>query len=190
MTIKVGGVNVEVSDAGVAITGGKVTHDGRNNRLQSYPWGCCLGRRPDGCAKRIEVRRLGGLIAASYAENRLLRFAEIRGYIRRKSCGEQTCTSTNSHDWPHFWWKDQTIATPLAAVRHRQGLLIGRMEALGFSLQEEAVLETLTEDVLKSSRLKARSWTRTSVRSSIARRLGIDIGALTPADRDSRAWSR
>jgi Fic family protein len=87
-------------------------------------------------------------------------------------------------DWPHFWWKDEAIATRLAAVRHRQGRLIGRMEALGFRLQEEAVLQTLTEDVLKSSEIEGEVLNKDQVRSSIARRLGIDIGALTPADRD------
>lgn len=87
-------------------------------------------------------------------------------------------------DWPHFRWNDQAIATRLAAVRHRQGRLIGRMEALGFRFQEEAVLETLTEDVLKSSEIEGEVLNKDQVRSSIARRLGIDIGALTPADRD------
>ena len=87
-------------------------------------------------------------------------------------------------DWPHFRWTDQAIATRLAAVRHRQGRLIGRMEALGFRLQEEAVLETLTEDVLKSSEIEGEVLNKDQVRSSIARRLGIDIGALTPADRN------
>ena len=87
-------------------------------------------------------------------------------------------------DWPDFWWKDQAIATRLAAVRHRQGRLIGRMEDLGFRLQEEAVLQTLTEDVLKSSEIEGEVLDKDQVRSSIARRLGIDIGALTPADRD------
>ena len=62
-------------------------------------------------------------------------------------------------DWPHFRWTDQAIATRLAAVRHRQGRLIGRMEALGFRLQEEAVLETLTEDVLKSSEIEGEVLT-------------------------------
>lgn len=50
-------------------------------------------------------------------------------------------------DWPSLTWDDSTLAQPLAAVRHRQGRLIGRMEALGFPLREEAVLRTLTEDV-------------------------------------------
>ena len=78
----------------------------------------------------------------------------------------------------------QGLAEPLAAVRHRQGRLIGRMEGLGFPLRSEAMLQTLTEDVLKSSEIEGEILDRDQVRSSIARRLGMDIGALTPADRD------
>ena len=71
----------------------------------------------------------------------------------------------------------------LAPVRHRQGRLIGRMEALGFDLRAEAFLQTLTEDVLKSSEIEGEVLDKDQVRSSIARRLGMDIGALAPADR-------
>src|SRR5207302_2737307 len=65
-----------------------------------------------------------------------------------------------------------------------QGRLLGRMDALGFNLQQEAVLQTLTSDVLKSSEIEGEKLDAEQVRSSIARRLGIDIGALKPADRD------
>jgi Fic family protein len=87
-------------------------------------------------------------------------------------------------EWPEFKWDIDTIAEPLAAVSRRQGRLIGRMEALGFSLREEAVLRTLTQDVLKSSEIEGEVLDADQVRSSIARRLGMDIGALTPADRN------
>jgi Fic family protein len=87
-------------------------------------------------------------------------------------------------DWPKFRWNEAALATRLAAVRHQQGRLIGRMEALGFRLREEAVLQTLTEDVLKSSEIEGEVLDKDQVRSSIARRLGLDIGALTPADRN------
>lgn len=87
-------------------------------------------------------------------------------------------------DWPAFRWDSERLAAPLAAVRHRQGRLLGRMEALGFALREEAVLRTLTEDVLKSSEIEGEALDREQVRSSIARRLGLDVGALLPADRD------
>jgi Fic family protein len=86
-------------------------------------------------------------------------------------------------DWPKFHWSAETTAEPLASVRHRQGRLIGHMEALGFNLQQEAVLQTLTADVLKSSEIEGEKLDAEQVRSSIARRLGIDIGALKPADR-------
>jgi Fic family protein len=86
-------------------------------------------------------------------------------------------------DWPKFRWNDGWLATPLAAARHRQGRLIGQMEALGFKVKEEAVLRTLTNDVLKSSEIEGEKLDADQVRSSVARRLGMDIGGLMPADR-------
>jgi Fic family protein len=86
-------------------------------------------------------------------------------------------------DWPSFGWDHEGLSALLAAVRHRQGRLIGRMEGLGFRLREEAFLDTLTQDVLKSSEIEGEILDVDQVRSSLARRLGLDIGALTPADR-------
>jgi len=86
-------------------------------------------------------------------------------------------------DWPRFDWNRERLAEPLADVRHRQGRLIGHMEALGFNLRQEAVLKTLTADVLKSSEIEGEKLDADQVRSSIARRLGMDIGALKQADR-------
>ena len=86
-------------------------------------------------------------------------------------------------EWPQFHWNQEALAAPLAAVRHRQGRLLGRMEALGFSLQKEAELETLTLDVLKSSEIEGENLNAEQVRSSIARRLGMDIAGAVPADR-------
>ena len=87
-------------------------------------------------------------------------------------------------DWPGFQWDKDTISQELAAVRHRQGRFLGRMESLGFGFRSEAVLQTLTEDVIKSSEIEGENLDREQVRSSIARRLGMDIGALAPVDRD------
>lgn len=87
-------------------------------------------------------------------------------------------------DWPKFRWDHKVLAEPLAAVRHRQGRLIGRMEGLGFELRSEATLQTMTEEVLKSSEIEGEILDRDQVRSSIARRLGMDIGGLVPADRN------
>jgi len=86
--------------------------------------------------------------------------------------------------WPDFGWNRERLAGPLAALRHRQGRLIGRMEGLGFRLRTEANLRTLTEDVVKSSEIEGEILDRDQVRSSLARHLGMDIGALTPADRN------
>jgi len=86
-------------------------------------------------------------------------------------------------DWPQFRWSEEKLAAQLARVRHHQGRLIGRMEGLGFQFKAEAVLQTLTEEVIKSSEIEGEVLDREQVRSSIARRLGMDIGALMPADR-------
>lgn len=85
--------------------------------------------------------------------------------------------------WPHFKWDHEQIASVLGGVRNRQGRLIGRMEALGFALRAEAVLQTLTLDVIKSSEIEGEFLDKSQVRSSIARRLGMDIGGLVPSDR-------
>jgi Fic family protein len=85
-------------------------------------------------------------------------------------------------DWPKFHWDQDKLASRLAEVRHRQGRLLGRMEALGFQLKNEAMLRTLTLDVLKSSEIEGEKLSPEQVRSSIARRLGIDIGGAVPAD--------
>ena len=86
-------------------------------------------------------------------------------------------------DWPKFRWDRDRLAKPLASVRHQQGRLIGHMEALGFQLQQEAVLKTLTEDVVKSSEIEGEKLDVNQVRSSVARRLGMDVGGLKAADR-------
>ena len=87
-------------------------------------------------------------------------------------------------NWPRLRWDAARLAGPLAAVRLRQGRLIGHMEALGFRLRNEAVLETLTSDVLKTSEIEGERLNVEQVRSSIARKLGVNIGALRPADRN------
>jgi Fic family protein len=88
-----------------------------------------------------------------------------------------------ARNWPHFLWAHERLAPRLADVRHRQGRLIGRMEGFGFQLRAEAVLQTLTEEVIKSSEIEGEILDRDQVRSSLARRLGVDIGGLTPTER-------
>jgi Fic family protein len=86
-------------------------------------------------------------------------------------------------DWPKFDWDKEGLAAQLASVRHRQGRLLGRMESLGFPQRDEALLQTFTLDVLKSSEIEGEILSASQVRSSIARRLGMDIAGLVPSDR-------
>lgn len=79
-------------------------------------------------------------------------------------------------DWPNLLWDDASLAPLLAAVRHRQGRLLGRLEGLGFKVRAEATLTTLTADVVKSSAIEGSFLNAAEVRSSIARRLGLDHG--------------
>ncbi len=87
-------------------------------------------------------------------------------------------------EWPEFKWDQPKLSPLLADVRHLQGRLLGRMEALGFQLREEATLQTLTQDVVKTSEIEGEKLDAGQVRSSLARRMGMDIGALPPIDRN------
>lgn len=87
-------------------------------------------------------------------------------------------------NWTSFTWDAESLASKLADIRYRQGRLLGRMEGLGFELKREASLSTLTNDVVKSSAIEGQTLNPEEVRSSIARRLGIDVAGLIPASRD------
>ena len=86
-------------------------------------------------------------------------------------------------EWPAFRWDQERLAGALAAVRHRQGRLVGRMEALGFPLQQEATLAALTVEAVKSSAIEGEQLEARQVRSSLARRLGMDVGGVDVVDR-------
>jgi Fic family protein len=88
----------------------------------------------------------------------------------------------NEH-WPHFTWNYELISGKLGEVRNLQGKLAGKMESLGFSLREEAMLETITLDVLKSTEIEGVILPSDQVRSSIARHLGMDVAGLVASDR-------
>ena len=98
--------------------------------------------------------------------------AEIMNYIHELS------------GWPELVWDAARLTPLLAKVRHRQGRLIGRMEGLGFSLRSEASLSALTADVVKSSAIEGEVLDVEQVRSSIARKLGLDVASIGPASRD------
>lgn len=86
--------------------------------------------------------------------------------------------------WPNLRWDDARLLPLLAEVRHRQGRLLGRMEGLGFRLRAEANLTTLTADVTQSSAIEGERLDAVQVRSSIARRLGLDFGGKVKASRE------
>ena len=86
--------------------------------------------------------------------------------------------------WPEFDWDGESLAGLLATVRHKQGRLLGRMEAMGFDLRAEASLAVLTSDVVKSSAIEGEHLNSDEVRSSIARKLGLRIAALPKVGRD------
>ena len=87
-------------------------------------------------------------------------------------------------NWTDFTWDTEAIASKLADIRHRQGRLLGRMAGLGFDFAPQASLDTLILDVMQSSAIEGEHLNLAEVRSSLARRLGIDIGGFIPASRD------
>src|SRR5262245_19911508 len=88
------------------------------------------------------------------------------------------------HGWPDFTWEAEALAAALASVRYRQGRLLGRMEALGFDLRAEAGLAVLTSEVVKSSAIEGEILDPGEVRSSLARRLGLETAGLPRPGRD------
>lgn len=86
-------------------------------------------------------------------------------------------------DWPHLTYDAAALAAPLAQVHRAQGQLMGRMAELGMAQREQATLQVLTQEVIKTSEIEGERLSQDAVRSSIARKLGLDIGALAPSDR-------
>src|SRR5471032_2817368 len=87
-------------------------------------------------------------------------------------------------DWPRFTWDAASLMPVLLGIRHRQGRLLGRMEGLGFRFRSEANLESLTSEVIKSSAIEGMVFDAGSVRSSIARHMGLPGHDDTPVNRD------
>ena len=87
-------------------------------------------------------------------------------------------------NWPHFTWNTELLISLLSEARNLQGRLMGKMELLGFDLRNEALLDTLTLDVVKSSEIEGEILNQDQVRSSIARKLGLDIAGSVDSDRN------
>src|SRR5258707_11885738 len=112
-------------------------------------------------------RRIKALITAYCAVN-ILADAVNNGYNLRKLCGDYMYIHERK-EWPEFEWNQTKLAPLLAEARHLQGRLLGRMEALGFQLRAEATLQTLTQDVVKTSEIEGEKLDAAQVRSSLAR---------------------
>jgi Fic family protein len=93
-------------------------------------------------------------------------FAEIMAFIHQLA------------DWPDFKWHAASLSTLLAGVRNSQGRLLGRMDGLGLSLRAHATLTTLTADIIKSSAIEGELLNYEQVRSSVARKLGLDVAGM------------
>jgi len=89
-----------------------------------------------------------------------------------------------SDNWPNFTWRLDELINLLSEARNLQGHILGRMESLGFDLRSEATLETLTIDILKSTEIEGEFLNPDQVRSSIARRLGMEIAGSVESDRN------
>jgi Fic family protein len=87
-------------------------------------------------------------------------------------------------EWPNFTWQQDAITTLLGEVRNLQGRILGRMESLGFDFRNEATLETLTLDILKSTEIEGEFLNPEQVRSSLARKLGLEWAGAVPSDRN------
>lgn len=122
---------------------------------------------------RVEssVLRIASLFSAHHAEK--------RPYIRRMARYVHQL-----EEWPQFTWDAAALAAPLNTVRLLQGQLLGRMSALGFELRSEADLTTRSLDVLRTSEIEGQVLDPAQVRSSLARRLGMNVSGAPPADRD------
>ncbi len=86
--------------------------------------------------------------------------------------------------WPNFTWDNESLLPLLGNVRYLQGKLIGKMQFLGFDLQNEALLKTLTQEALKTSEIEGENLNLQQIRSSVARKLGIEIAGLVPSNRN------
>ena len=126
--------------------------------------------------------------------------AENERLYHRTSCGDWLAWTANTahnlrmksgdykyiwqaSDWPNWRFDWAALADPVADVSRAQGLLMGRLADVGMALRDQASLAALTEDVVKTSEIEGEQLNVASVRSSIARRMGVDIGALAPVDR-------
>ena len=146
-----------------------------------------VSKAKDVIAMTVRVERPGAdLVGAISVHAPLERASDKKGRERRIAAGDAEIMPFihQTPEWPDLTWDADAVTGQLPAVRHWQGRLLGRIEGLGFALQSEASLATLTGDVVKSSAIEGEVLDPGQVRSSIARRLGLDVGGYLPANRD------
>ena len=121
-----------------------------------------------------------------FAENNnffLRKNAEKNSYICRMNYSENRAIYIwQNSDWPNFKWNDPQVSPLLNSVQERQARLLGMLSALGFDLQKQTALESMTEDVVRSSEIEGELLNRDSVRSSIARHLGVSLPSAGSSD--------
>ena len=133
------------------------------------------------CKKTQHLAKRGG--SAEKKKIILRKNAENNSYICRMNNQSKKPVYIWQHaDWPHFTWNDKHVGEMLNSVRQRQARLVGMLSALGFDMQNHRALESITEDVLRSSEIEGELLNRDSVRSSIARHLGINISSAGRSD--------
>ena len=114
----------------------------------------------------------------------MLHNSEKMWYNIRIIFGENMRYIYQNTDWHCFRWCGEKIQNLLLEIKKSQGYLLGKMDSLGFDVKNNALLQVLTENIIKSSEIEGQILDKHLVRSSIARRLGIDIGGETPVSRD------
>jgi len=93
-------------------------------------------------------------------------------------------------NWPKFHWQAEKLLTPLGNCRFEQGKLLSQMAELGLQLGQEAQVEILTEETIKTAAIEGQHFDKKSVRSSVVRRLGLQTAGLPPVDRYVEIMSR
>lgn len=159
------------------------------NEKSKYPkqtWLCLAGNHKDTHLRPFRGNAIRHAANGAYIHRTMcgdwLARAEIAVHNLRMNSGDYKYIWQAS-DWPNWRFDLAALAEPMAEVSRAQGLLMGRLADVGMALRDQASLAALTEDVVKTSEIEGEQLNVESVRSSIARRLGVDIGALAPVDR-------
>tara|TARA_B100000809_G_scaffold117307_1_gene115614 strand:- start:44 stop:1306 length:1263 start_codon:yes stop_codon:yes gene_type:complete len=132
-------------------------------------------------AKQLRLRRIQLTFSVIFAEN-ILFYGKLHLFLPHIMRGKNIYIHEKDN-WTNFTWNEKIISKKLAETRNLQGRLLGKMESLGFDLQDEAALNTLTLEIVKSSEIEGEILDLEQVRSSIARHLGIELAGAIESER-------